>query len=38
VRDTVLTGSNAEDDAKDSAIGDRCVRLIKDEVFSSPDQ
>jgi hypothetical protein len=29
VHDTVLTGSDAEDDTNDSEIGDGCVRLIE---------
>jgi hypothetical protein len=33
VHDTVLTGSDAEDDTNDSEIGDRCVRLIEVEAM-----
>jgi hypothetical protein len=33
VHDTVLTGSDAEDDANDSEIGDGCVRLIEVEAM-----
>jgi hypothetical protein len=29
VHDKVITGSNSEDDANDSEIGDGCVRLIE---------
>jgi hypothetical protein len=33
VQDTVLTGSDAEDDTNDSGIGDGCVRLIEVEAM-----
>jgi hypothetical protein len=33
VHDTVLTGSDAEDDTNSSEIGDGCVRLIEVEAM-----
>jgi hypothetical protein len=33
VHDTVITGSNAENDTNDSEIGDGCVRLIEVEAM-----
>jgi hypothetical protein len=33
VHDTILTGSDAEDNTNDSEIGDGCVRLIEVEAM-----